>query len=183
MCSLCVRSLHSSVIVTERRDTTLSADHFAYDALAIPVIYLFFPPFEYSRLFARTSRSCSLREISKSGLEAGIVHALPSDGECLVWALQRPMQRARASRVTVTNENTHSLVSRTRGTRHCAFFASLLPALLSFRRVSQSMRPYAAKSKIPRMSRRRDFVTRCQDNRSYVATRFPRRQRTLSPLA
>lgn len=42
----------------------------------------------------------------------------------VAWMLRRPMQRARASRVTVTNENTHSLSYRGRVGRVslCLFF-------------------------------------------------------------
>jgi len=137
--------LHSNVIVAKRRDTTLSAGHLAYDVLVILVIYLFFlvpPAHRHSRLFARTSRTCSLHERYRSAVsrQAEITYALLSErrvvsyGRCI-----GPMQRARASRVTVTNENTHSLVSWTRGTRHCAFLSSSSPvspfaALQSMRR-------------------------------------------------
>lgn len=89
------RSLHSNVIVAERRDITLSADRLAYDVLAIPIIYLLFSPLVFppsppahghSRLFARTSFFALLARDIETRLETrrvGIVHALLSNGECL----------------------------------------------------------------------------------------------------
>lgn len=87
----------------------------------------------------------------------------------VAWMLRRPMQRARASRVTVTNENMHSLSYRERVGRVslCLFFFFFLHPF--------PFSPFAAyhnrcghirgeKSTIPRMSRRRDSVMRCQYN-------------------
>lgn len=117
-----------------RRDTALFADHLAYDVLSLSRLFIsFFPrsrvprarifPFVCTNLaFVLLARDIKTRSSTKSEL---CMHL--SGTEWFVWALLRPMQRARASRVTVTNENTHSLVSRTRGTHHCAFLLFLLP--------------------------------------------------------
>lgn len=110
-----------------RRQYALLRGHLAYDALRCPD-YLSLSLSPRSRLpfphrdpvsRFRVRASCARYQAAASR-QAGIARIYVSRrAESASYG--RPMQGARASQVTVTNENTHSLVSRTRGTRHCAF--------------------------------------------------------------
>lgn len=86
----------------------------------------------------------------------------------VAWMLRRPMQRARASRVTVTNENMHSLSYRGRVGRVslCLFFPFNPFPFSPFAAYRNRCRPYTRREidDTATMSRRRDFAMRCQYN-------------------